>query len=51
MITSGAIQEGVPIKVFRRVKLSDNCPATPKSQSFTSPSGVNKIFAANFYLF
>jgi hypothetical protein len=30
-MTSGAIQKGVPITVFRLVTLSESCPATPKS--------------------
>lgn len=45
-MTSGAIQEGVPMKVFLRVKLSDNWPAIPKSQSLISPSSDKRILAA-----
>ena len=45
-MTSGAIQNGVPTKVFRLFIVSVNCPATPKSASFTAPCSDSKTFAA-----
>ena len=44
--TSGAIQKGVPTNVFLFDVVFVNCPATPKSASFTSPVLLNKTFAA-----
>lgn len=38
---------GVPTNEVRLAEEAVNCPATPKSQSCTFPSAVNKIFAAN----
>lgn len=46
LMTSGAIQNGVPTKVLRLLVVLVNCPATPKSASFTSPISLNKTFAA-----
>ena len=45
-MTSGAIQNGVPTKVFRLLVVLVNCPATPKSANFTSPISLSKTFAA-----
>lgn len=45
-MTSGAIQNGVPTKVFRLLVVLVSCPATPKSANFTSPISLNKTFAA-----
>ena len=46
MITSGAIQKGVPTKVFRLFIDSVSWPATPKSASFTLPLSDSSTFAA-----
>ena len=46
MITSGAIQKGVPTKVFRLFMDSVSCPATPKSANFTAPFSDSNTFAA-----
>lgn len=46
LMTSGAIQNGVPTKVLRLLVVLVNWPATPKSASFTSPISLNKTFAA-----
>lgn len=45
-ITSGAIQNGVPTKVFLFICVSVSCPATPKSASFTSPCSDSNTLAA-----
>lgn len=45
-MTSGAIQNGVPTKVCLKLVVFVNCPATPKSASFTSPISDNNTFAA-----
>lgn len=45
-MTSGAIQNGVPTKVFFFVIVADNCPETPKSASLTCPFAPSKTFAA-----
>lgn len=46
LITSGAIQKGVPTNVFLLFSVSVSCPATPKSASFTSPlSDINTLAA------
>ena len=45
-MTSGAIQKGVPTKVFRLLVVLVSCPATPKSASFTSPMSLNNTLAA-----
>ena len=45
LITSGAIQNGVPTKVNLFI-VSVNCPATPKSASLTSPLSESKTLAA-----
>ena len=45
-MTSGAIQNGVPTKVFFLVIVADSWPETPKSANFTWPLALNKIFAA-----
>ena len=42
MMTSGAIQQGVPTKVFA----GSTSEADPKSPNFTSPLPVSKMFAA-----
>ena len=48
LITSGAIQKGVPTNVFLLFSVSVSCPATPKSASFTSPlSDINTLAAKN----
>ena len=44
--TSGAIQNGVPTNVFLFDVVFVNCPATPKSASFTSPVLLSNTFAA-----
>ena len=46
LMTSGAIQKGVPTKVFRLLVVLVSCPATPKSASFTSPMSLNNTLAA-----
>jgi hypothetical protein len=46
-MTSGAIQKGVPTKVFFFVMVADNWPETPKSANLTWPLALNKIFAAD----
>ena len=45
LITSGAIQNGVPTKVNLFI-VSVNCPATPKSANLTSPLSDKRTFAA-----
>lgn len=45
-ITSGAIQNGVPTKVFFFVIVAEIVDETPKSASFTSPVAVIKTLAA-----
>lgn len=45
-MTSGAIQNGVPTKVFLLLVVLVNWPATPKSANLTSPISLNKTFAA-----
>ena len=42
LMTSGAIQKGVPTKVFRRDVVAVIWAATPKSANFTSPVWVQK---------
>lgn len=46
LMTSGAIQKGVPTKVFLLIWVSVSCPATPKSASFTSPCSDSSTLAA-----
>ena len=46
MSTSGAIQKGVPTKVFLLLVVLVSWPATPKSASFTSPMSDSSTFAA-----
>src|ERR1700760_2539309 len=46
LMTSGAIQKGVPTNVFFLVIVWDNCPETPKSASFTCPFAPSRMFAA-----
>jgi hypothetical protein len=46
LMTSGAIQKGVPTKVFRLLVVLVSCPATPKSASFTSPMSLSSTLAA-----
>eukprot|EP00037_Helgoeca_nana_P001676 m.28560 g.28560 ORF g.28560 m.28560 type:complete len:341 (-) comp12032_c0_seq1:627-1649(-) len=43
-ITSGAIQNGVPITVFRFFVVSESWPATPKSANLTLPARVTRTF-------
>ena len=43
-MTSGAIQKGVPTKVWRSVLVS--CAATPKSASLTFPDAESRTLAA-----
>ncbi len=45
-MTSGAIQNGVPTNVFRLLRDSVNCPATPKSANLTLPFSDRSTFAA-----
>jgi hypothetical protein len=45
-MTSGAIQKGVPTKVFFFVIVAESWLETPKSASFTWPLEVRRIFAA-----
>jgi hypothetical protein len=45
-MTSGAIQNGVPTKVFFLVIVADSCPETPKSANLTWPVALSKMFAA-----
>uniref|UniRef100_A0A182IPB1 Uncharacterized protein n=1 Tax=Anopheles atroparvus TaxID=41427 RepID=A0A182IPB1_ANOAO len=45
-ITSGAIQNGVPMTVFRFAIVSVSCPATPKSASFAWPSELSSMLPA-----
>jgi len=45
-MTSGAIQNGVPTKVFRLLVVFVNWPATPKSANLTSPISLSSTFAA-----
>jgi hypothetical protein len=45
ILTSGAIQYGVPINDFLLLIVAVICAETPKSASFTSPDSVNKILA------
>jgi hypothetical protein len=46
MITSGAIQNGVPTNVLRLLIVAVNCPVTPKSASLTSPPAERRMLAA-----
>ena len=46
LMTSGAIQNGVPTNVCRLFIVFVNCPATPKSASFTAPCSDSKTLAA-----
>ena len=46
LMTSGAIQNGVPTKVFLLLVVLVSWPATPKSASFTSPLLLSRTFAA-----
>ena len=46
LMTSGAIQKGVPTNVCRLLVVLVSCPATPKSASFTSPDSDNSTLAA-----
>ncbi len=46
LMTSGAIQKGVPTNVFLLIWVSVSCPATPKSASFTSPCSDSSTLAA-----
>lgn len=46
LMTSGAIQNGVPTKVFFFVIVCESCPETPKSASLTCPFAPSRIFAA-----
>ena len=46
LITSGAIQNGVPTKVLRLFVVSVSWPATPKSASFISPFSDSRTLAA-----
>ena len=46
LMTSGAIQNGVPTKVSLLLMVLPSWPATPKSASFTSPDSESKMFAA-----
>jgi len=48
LITSGAIQKGVPTNVFFFDIVAVSCPETPKSASFTSPVADKRTFAANY---
>lgn len=45
-MSSGAIQNGDPTNVIRFLTVSVNCPATPKSATFTSPCSLTSTFAA-----
>ena len=45
-MTSGAIQNGVPTKVFFLVIVADNWPETPKSANLTWPVALSRMFAA-----
>lgn len=46
LMTSGAIQKGVPTNVFLLIWVSVSCPATPKSANFTSPCSDKSTLAA-----
>ena len=46
LITSGAIQKGVPTNVERLLVVVVSFPATPKSASFTAPFSARSTFAA-----
>mmetsp|Transcript_23841 Transcript_23841/g.57503 ORF Transcript_23841/g.57503 Transcript_23841/m.57503 type:complete len:220 (+) Transcript_23841:229-888(+) len=46
VITSGAIQKGVPMTVRRREAPAPSCAATPKSASLTSPSAPRRRLPA-----
>ncbi len=46
LMTSGAIQNGVPTNVFLLICVSVNWPATPKSASLTSPCSDSNTLAA-----
>lgn len=46
VITSGAIQKGVPAKVLRFPFVSVSCAAAPKSASFTRPEDETRMFRA-----
>lgn len=46
LMTSGAIQKGVPTNVCLKFVVLVSCPATPKSASFTSPTSDNNTLAA-----
>ena len=45
-VTSGAIQKGVPTRVFLLLTVSVSCPVTPKSANFTIPVEDTKILPA-----
>jgi hypothetical protein len=45
-MTSGAIQKGVPTKVFFFDMVAVSCPETPKSASLTSPFEESRTLAA-----
>ena len=45
-MTSGAIQKGVPTKVFLLLVVLVSWPATPKSASLTSPISLSRTLAA-----
>lgn len=45
ILTSGAIQYGVPINDFRLFIVAVIWAETPKSANFTSPYSVSNIFA------
>lgn len=46
LITSGAIQNGVPTNVLRLFIVFVSWPATPKSANLTSPCSDNNTLAA-----
>ena len=46
LMTSGAIQNGVPTKVFLLLVVFVSWPATPKSANLTSPLLLRRTFAA-----
>lgn len=46
LMTSGAIQKGVPTKVFLLLVVLVSCPATPKSANLTSPISLSRTLAA-----
>jgi hypothetical protein len=48
LMTSGAIQKGVPTKVFFFVMVAESCPETPKSASLTCPFALTRMLAASY---